>query len=72
LIALIEKKVGAEADIVHHPFPKADMLANLADVSKAGSHLGWEPAVSLEEGISRTIAWYNDNRDWARLLELNI
>jgi nucleoside-diphosphate-sugar epimerase len=72
LIALIEKMVGAEADIVHHPFPKADMLANLADVTKAGSRLGWEPAVSLEEGIARTIAWYNDNRDWARQLDLNI
>lgn len=72
LITLIERKVGVEAKVVHHPFPKADMLANLADVSKAGKLLGWEPAVSLEEGISRTIAWYEANRDWASQLDLNL
>ena len=72
LIALIEHKVGAKANINHHPFAKADMLANLADVSKAGSLLGWEPVVSLEEGISRTIAWYYNNRDWASQLDLNV
>jgi UDP-glucuronate 4-epimerase len=72
LIGLIEKEVEAQAKITHHPFPKADMLANLADVSKAGERLGWEPAVSLEEGISRSIQWYYTNRDWARQLDLNL
>jgi len=72
LIALIEREVEAEANITHHPFPKADMVANLADVSKAGRCLGWESAVSLEEGISRSIKWYYTNRDWASQLDLNL
>ncbi len=70
LIEIIEEKIGRKAIIEHHPFAKADMLANLADVSKAGELLGWEPAFGLDEGISRTIEWYNANRDWAKELKI--
>lgn len=70
LIALIERKVGRTAQIVHHPFPPADMTANLADVSKAGQLLGWEPQVGLEEGLERTIAWYNAERHWASKIDV--
>jgi UDP-glucuronate 4-epimerase len=72
LIAIIERKVGRKAIVERHPFPKADMKANLADVNKAGRLLGWEPVVSLEEGISRTIDWYYANRDWASQLDLGL
>jgi nucleoside-diphosphate-sugar epimerase len=69
LIALIESKVGREAIIERYPFPAADMKANLADVSKAGELLGWKPVVDMDSGISRTIEWYNANRDWAKEIE---
>lgn len=72
LIALIEKRVGKAAVVSRSPFVKADMMANLADVSKAGSLLGWEPVVGLEEGLSRTIDWYYENQDWASQLDLNL
>ncbi len=26
--------------------------------------LGWQPTLSLEEGIARTVAWYRERRDW--------
>ena len=26
--------------------------------------LGWEPTVSLDEGLSRTVAWYKKNKEW--------
>jgi UDP-glucose 4-epimerase len=61
--------VGREAIIERYPFPAADMKANLADVSKAGELLGWEPAFDMDSGISRTIEWYNANRDWAKEIE---
>jgi nucleoside-diphosphate-sugar epimerase len=72
LIAMIERKIGKVAIIERLPAVKADMKANLADISKAGALLGWEPVVGLEEGISRTIDWYNKNREWARQLDLNV
>lgn len=70
LIALIESETGKKAQIEYHPFPTADMRANLADVSKARALLGWSPEVGLEEGIKRTIAWYLQERDWAGKLEI--
>ncbi len=72
LIERIERIVGRTARIVEHPFPQADMKANLADISKAGETLGWEPTVSLDEGLRRTVAWYNANRAWAKELSLNV
>lgn len=70
LIAKIEEKIGKKANIEYHPFPTADMRANLADVSKARSLLGWEPQVSLDDGIERTIDWYRQEREWASLLAI--
>jgi nucleoside-diphosphate-sugar epimerase len=46
------------------------MKANLADVTKAGELLGWEPNIGLEEGIIRSIEWYNQNRDWASKIDV--
>ena len=34
------------------------------DSSKIRSELGWEPRVSFEEGIRRTIEWYEGNSTW--------
>jgi len=34
------------------------------DCSKIRKELGWEPAVSFEKGIQRTINWYESNREW--------
>jgi dTDP-glucose 4,6-dehydratase len=34
------------------------------DFSKIEKEFGWRPAVSFEEGISRTIEWYLTHRDW--------
>jgi nucleoside-diphosphate-sugar epimerase len=72
LITLIERKVGRKAIIEHHPFHNADMKANLADVIKAGELLGWEPNIGLEEGVSRTIEWYNQNRAWASQIDVGV
>jgi nucleoside-diphosphate-sugar epimerase len=72
LITMIQKQVGRDVIIDNLPVAKADMKSNLADVSKAGKLLGWEPFIGLEEGISRSIEWYLDNRDWASQLDLNL
>ncbi|MEA3080746.1 MAG: dTDP-glucose 4,6-dehydratase [Sphingomonadales bacterium] len=34
------------------------------DASKIREQLGWEPQVTFEEGIGRTVAWYLERRDW--------
>jgi nucleoside-diphosphate-sugar epimerase len=66
LIEMLEKMIGKDAEIVQQPRHKADLLASQADVSKARSVLGWEPEISLEEGVQRVVDWYNQERSWAK------
>ncbi|MDQ5977010.1 MAG: dTDP-glucose 4,6-dehydratase [Patescibacteria group bacterium] len=34
------------------------------DFAKIRTELGWEPSVSLEEGLQETVAWFQANREW--------
>jgi nucleoside-diphosphate-sugar epimerase len=69
LISIMEEYIGKKAVIEHQPFHKADMRANHADVSKAGSLLNWEPAVSLEQGVHMMIDWHKENQNWLKNIE---
>jgi dTDP-glucose 4,6-dehydratase len=40
------------------------VFRHTADRSKAQELLGWQPRVSFEEGLERTIAWYQANVSW--------
>lgn len=40
-----------------HPHPQAEIKKLLCDYSKAKKLLGWEPKITLEEGIRRTEEW---------------
>jgi dTDP-glucose 4,6-dehydratase len=41
----------------------SEVMALRVGYEKLGRETGWQPLVSWEEGIRRTIAWYADNRD---------
>lgn len=69
LIAVLESLIGRKAKIERYPPHPADMLANWANVEKAGRLLNWEPRISLKEGIANMVAWYNAEREWARHVE---
>ena len=66
LIHKLEGMIGREAVIDHQPVVKADMLANLADITKARRLLNWDPEVELDEGLRRTVDWYLRERDWLK------
>lgn len=34
------------------------------DFSKIKNELGWEPQVSFEEGLKKTVEWYKNNESW--------
>ncbi len=65
MIAKLEEMIGCKAKVEHRPFHKADMLANLADVSKARRMLNWEPQVGLDQGMRNMVDWYQAERSWA-------
>ena len=65
LICTLEGLIGRKAQVTRLPRHPADMSTNHANVQKAGELLGWEPVVSLEEGIARLVSWYQAERSWA-------
>ena len=69
-VELIEQETGKKADLTFGPSDKADVPATWANIQKAKDLLGWQPLVSLEEGIHRSVAWYMDNRELASKLAL--
>lgn len=48
---------GSTSEITHHPLPSDDPTRGRPDITRAREILGWEPTVSLEEGLHRVIAW---------------
>jgi len=54
----IKRLSGAEGEIVFQPLHYADVELRIPNVKKAREVLGWEPAVELDEGLEKTIAWY--------------
>ena len=66
LIDILENMLDKKAQIELHPRHPADMLTNYADVSKAQEVLGWEPEVSLKEGVRKLVDWYLVERSWAK------
>ena len=65
LLSKIETLLGKKAQIEYIPRHPADVEANWADVSKARRLLGWQPSVSLEDGIRGLVDWYLEQREWA-------
>ncbi|MEA3229356.1 MAG: GDP-mannose 4,6-dehydratase [archaeon] len=58
LIATIEDAVGKKAKIVQRPMQPGDVTITYADISKSRELLGFEPKVSVEEGIRKFVEWY--------------
>jgi UDP-glucuronate decarboxylase len=55
LAALVLELTHSKSQIVHLPLPADDPTRRRPDIGRAKSLLGWEPAVGLREGLTRTI-----------------
>jgi UDP-glucuronate decarboxylase len=50
---------GSRSEIVFRPLPENDPMQRKPDISKAGRLLDWQPTVALDEGLGRTIAYFD-------------
>ena len=57
LARLLQEAAGTSAEIVFAPKRPGEQQESFLDVSKAKSVIGWEPQVTLSEGLARTFAW---------------
>ena len=58
LAASLRAHLGAEVEVEHGPERPGDVRHSMADISRARQDLGYEPTVSLDEGIERTVKHY--------------
>ena len=61
LFNTIRQLVDASVDPIYSAPRPGDVKDSQADISKARRVLGYEPIVSFEEGLARTVAWYRDS-----------
>lgn len=52
--------IGTKSKIVYKPLPFDDPKQRQPDISLAKKELGWEPTIQLEEGLIKTIAYFDD------------
>ena len=69
ILSIMDKDVEILFDATRIRSESQDVEKILADITKANVLLGWEPKISIEEGLIKTINWFSQNLDVAQLSE---
>lgn len=56
----IQELTGSKREIVFEPLPEDDPRKRRPDISKAKKILGWEPKVSLGQGLQETVEYFKN------------
>lgn len=62
LFEYLRNEAGTDLQPVFGPERKGDVQHSLADISKAKELLGYNPSVSVKEGLRKTFNWYQTNK----------
>ncbi len=59
---------GSSSKIIHEPLPNDDPRQRQPNIDLAKTKLGWEPKIPLEEGLKKTIAYFEEllRQGWSR------
>jgi nucleoside-diphosphate-sugar epimerase len=58
LAEIVREVTNSSSDIVFEPLPVDDPTQRRPDIALAREVLGWEPAVDLRTGVTRTAEWF--------------
>ncbi|MRU16366.1 SDR family oxidoreductase [Roseovarius sp. A21] len=58
LAEIVIEEVGSKSGITFQPLPQDDPLQRCPDITQAKALLGWQPKVSLRQGLRRTIPYF--------------
>jgi UDP-glucuronate decarboxylase len=60
LAETIRRLTGSRSKLVYEPLPEDDPRQRQPDISLAIRELDWRPKIALEEGLKKTIAYFDD------------
>jgi nucleoside-diphosphate-sugar epimerase len=68
VVAIAAELFDYRGKVVRHASPESDYLVDNPNrrcpvISKARSHLGFEPTILVDEGLRRSLIWYHHNRE---------
>ena len=67
IVKLLLKKLNKPENLIKYVTDRPGHDRRYAiDASKISSELGWQPSVTFEEGLAKTIEWYLQNESWWR------
>jgi UDP-glucose 4-epimerase len=61
LLAMLNNIMGMNVEAIYEPARAGDILHSRADIHKAQELLDFAPIVTFEEGLRRTVEWYQAN-----------
>ena len=61
IVRIMCKKESAITFVGERP---GQVFRHTGDITKIGKTFGWKPQVAWEEGLGKTIRWYQENRKW--------
>jgi len=67
LVQYLKTNAGVNVEPIYAPERSGDVKHSLADISKAKTLLGYDPVISVEEGLSQTCEWYKLRRESLKL-----
>lgn len=60
LVQAVARACGRDATVTYQPIPNDDPKQRCPDITRARELLNWSPAVSLQEGLQRTVSWFQN------------
>jgi nucleoside-diphosphate-sugar epimerase len=60
LFASMRDIIGSRVEVAYGPVRSGDVKNSLADITRARTLLGYEPLVSFEAGLKKTVEWYRE------------
>ncbi|MFH1470183.1 MAG: UDP-glucuronic acid decarboxylase family protein [Candidatus Micrarchaeota archaeon] len=54
----VSELCGSKSKLAYAPLPQDDPKKRRPDISKVRKAVGWEPKVEMQEGLTRTVAWF--------------
>ncbi len=60
LAGMIKRLAGSSSELSFNPLPVDDPKTRCPDITKAKKLLNWQPKVSAEEGLKKTVDWFKN------------